>query len=49
MKSIIYPKCPYCHSEYKPERVFDNSLLDLYGNYCFDTVSIVCNVCGTTY
>lgn len=49
MKSIINPKCPYCHSEYKPKGAFNNRLSGLYGEYCSDTVSIVCDVCGETY
>lgn len=48
MKNIIMPKCPYCHKEYNPKGMFNNDLSGLYGQYCSDTVSILCE-CGKEY
>lgn len=48
MKSIVMPKCPYCHKEYKPPSLFNNKLSGLYGQYGSDTVSISCE-CGNEY
>lgn len=49
MKKIIYPKCPYCHKEYKPSSMFSNELSGLYGQFCSDTVSIKCPSCSEIY
>lgn len=49
MQSIVNPKCPYCHKEFKAKGAFDNPLSGLYGQYCSDTVRIVCPFCGYEY
>lgn len=49
MKSIVHPKCPYCHKKFKPDSPFSNPLSGLYGEYCSDTVRIKCKNCGEEY
>ena len=48
MKNIVYPKCPYCHKEFKVKG-FSNPLQMLYGEYCSDTVEIKCPYCHEKY
>lgn len=49
MKLLVMPKCPYCHTEYKLDSLFNNKLADLYGEYCLKTVEVTCQKCGNTY
>ena len=49
MKSIVNPKCPYCHKEYKSQSTFSNPFSGLYGQYCSDTVKVKCQDCGNEY
>lgn len=49
MKKIVDPKCPYCHTQFTARSFFDNPLSMLYGEYCSDTVEIVCPMCKKTY
>lgn len=49
MKKIVEPKCPYCHKEFKSKSMFSNPLSNLYGEYCSDTVKIICPYCNEEY
>lgn len=49
MKENVMPKCPYCHTEFKPQGIFNNPLSNLYGEYCSSTVKVRCQNCNNEY
>ena len=48
MKTTVYPKCPYCYTEFN-DTSFNSPLMLLYGENASDTVTINCEACGESY